>query len=298
MIRRLADLWLARRAEPSPAALQAVAGLQPATLVTGGSRGIGRAIARRFARAGNNVVVVARDADELAVAVKEITAASGVRVLALALDVTATDAPSRIDAFLAANGLYLDVLVNCAGVGLAGPFVEHSQSQIESLISLNVEALTRLMRHALPSMLARGRGGILNVASLGGLIPGPNQAAYYASKAYVVSLTRAVASEVAGQGVRLIALAPGPVDTGFHRAMGAELSFYRQLMVALSAQQVAREAYFSYLLGFHLYVPGIAGKLLQVAVWIVPHALLLPLMGWLLRRRNEHPAFDVDGKNA
>lgn len=298
MIRRLADLWLARRAEPSPAALQAIAGLRPATLVTGGSRGIGRAIARRFARAGHDVVIIARGADALSAAVEEIALASGARALPLALDVTDPDAPSRIDSFLASNGLYLDVLVNCAGVGLAGPFVEHSHSQIEALLSLNVEALTRLMRHALPGMLARGRGGVLNVASLGGLIPGPHQAVYYASKAYVVSLTRAAATEIAGQGVRLMALAPGPVDTGFHRAMGAELSFYRQLLVALSTRQVAREAYFSYLLGFHLYVPGIASKFLQIAVWIVPHALLLPLMGWLLRRRNEHPAFDIDGKNA
>ena len=112
------------------------------------------------------------------------------------------------------------------------------------------------MRHALPAMLARGEGGIINVASLGGLVPGPNQAAYYASKAYVVSLTRAVAAENAGRGVRLMALAPGPVDTGFHHAMGAELSFYRQLVLALSADQTARSAYRGYVLGFWARRPG------------------------------------------
>ena len=116
------------------------------------------------------------------------------------------------------------------------------------------------MRHALPAMLARGEGGIINVASLGGLVPGPNQAAYYASKAYVVSLTRAVATENAGRGVRLMALAPGPVDTGFHRAMGAELSFYRQLMIALSPEQTARAAYRGYMLGLHLVVPGVTAS--------------------------------------
>jgi short-subunit dehydrogenase len=146
-------------------------------------------------------------------------------------------------------------------------------------------------------MLARGRGGILNVASLGGLVPGPNQAAYYASKAYVVSLTRAIATENAGRGVRLMALAPGPVDTGFHDAMGAELSFYRQLIVALSPAQTARAAYRAYVFGCHLFVPGITTKLLQIAVWIIPPVLVLPIMGWLLRRREERPWSDTNDKD-
>jgi short-subunit dehydrogenase len=147
-------------------------------------------------------------------------------------------------------------------------------------------------------MLARGKGGIINVASLGGLVPGPNQGAYYASKAYVISLTRAVAAENAGRGVRLMALAPGPVDTGFHRAMGAELSFYRQLVFALSAEQTARAAYRGYVLGFKLLVPGITGKLLQIALWIIPPALLLPFVGWLLHRREERPWSDTPDKEA
>ena len=147
-------------------------------------------------------------------------------------------------------------------------------------------------------MLARGHGGIINLASLGGLIPGPNQAVYYASKAYVVSLTRALAAENAGRGVRMLAVAPGPVDTGFHQAMGTELSFYRQLLIALSARQVAFESYLAFKLGWHLYVPGVTGKLLQVAVWIIPHALLLPLIGWLLRRRDERPWRDAGHPSA
>jgi short-subunit dehydrogenase len=298
VINHLINLWLSRHAEPSPGALEAVGGLKPITVVTGGSRGIGLALARRFARAGRDVAVVARHADLLKAAADGIASDYGVEALTVPLDVTITDAPQRIDAELGAKGYYLDTLVNCAGIGLAGPFVEHTEEQIDALLRLNVEALTRLTRHALPGMLGRGEGGILNVASVGGLIPGPNQAAYYASKAYVVSLTRAVATENSGRGVRMMALAPGPVDTGFHQSMGAELSFYRQLVVALSAKQVAREAYVAYTLGFRLYVPGITAKLLQVAVWIIPHALLLPIMGWLLRRREERPFFDADGKNA
>ena len=287
MLRRIIDLWLSRNAEPQADALAAVAHLKPMVVVTGGSRGIGLAIARRFARAGHPVTIVARDGAALEAAAAAIGRKHNVRTLALALNVADRDAAQSIEDALAAEGFYLDVLVNCAGTGLAGPFISHSQAAIDELLAVNAAALTRLTRHALPQMLARGRGGILNVASLGGLVPGPNQAAYYASKAYVVSLTRAIATENAGRGVRIMALAPGPVDTGFHQAMGAELSFYRQLLLALSADQTARAAYRAYVLGWRLFVPGLTGKLLQVALWIIPHALLLPLIGWLLRRREE-----------
>lgn len=298
LISRLIDLWIGRRAEPNAGALQAVEGLKPITLVTGGSRGIGLALAQRFAKAGNDVALVARHADALALAAEGIARDRNVEALSIPVDVTNADAMQRIGARLRAGGFYLDTLVNCAGIGLAGPFVDHTPDEIDRLIDVNVTALTRLTRQALPAMLERGRGGIINVASLGGLIPGPNQAAYYASKAYVVSLTRAIATENAGRGVRIMALAPGPVNTGFHQAMGAELSFYRQLMVALSPGHVAFEGYLAYRLGRRHYVPGITGKLLQIAVWIIPHALLLPIMGWLLQRRVERPWFDPDDRNA
>ena len=166
------------------------------------------------------------------------------------------------------------------------------------MIDLNVAALTRLMHHALPGMLARGRGGILNVASLGGLVPGPYQAAYYASKAYVISLTEAVGSEAAGQGVRLTALAPGPVDTGFHAAMGSEFSFYRQLILPLSPEGTANAAYRGYVLGCHLVVPGLINKVLALALRILPHTLLLPFVGWLLRPAEQRPWHDTTDNKA
>ena len=295
---RLIDHWLARHAEPSAAAHAAVAGLKPMTVVTGGSRGIGLALARRFAKAGHDMGLVARHADPLQTAAASIARELHVTALAIPLDVTDASAAQQIDAHLTANGFYLDTLINCAGIGLAGPFISHNEDAIQRLLDVNVDALTRLMRHALPAMLARAEGGIINVASLGGLVPGPNQAAYYASKAYVVSLTRAVATENAGSGVRVMVLAPGPVDTGFHHAMGADLSFYRQLVLALSADQTARAAYRGYVLGLSLVVPGITAKLLQIALWIIPHALLLPIIGWLLRRREERPWSDTGDNEA
>jgi short-subunit dehydrogenase len=285
LLRRLHDTWLARYARPSPAAREAVAHLKPVVVVTGGSRGIGRELARRFAGAGHDVALVARHAGPLEEAASAIRREFAVSAMTIALDVTGADAPQAIDAHLAERGFYVDVLVNSAGVGLAGDFVAHGERDIAHLIELNVAALTRLMRHALPGMLARASGGVLNVGSLGGLVPGPCQAAYYASKAYVVSLTAAVAAENVGSGVRFTALAPGPVDTGFHAAMGSELSFYRQLLVALSPEAAARAGYRGYVLGFRLVVPGLLNKAMVPFLRILPQRLLLPLVGWLLRPR-------------
>lgn len=278
----LVDLWIGRRAEPRPEALAAVAGLSPAVVVTGGSRGIGRALADRFARSGRTVMVIAREQEPIEAAASEIARATGVRIVPLALDVTLPDAPARLDAALTEAGLYADVLVNNAGVGLAGAFANQSAARIEHLIALNITAATRLMHHALPPMLARGRGGVLNIGSLGGLVPGPYQAAYYASKAYLVSLTEAVAFEARGRGVRIVVVAPGPVDTRFHRAMQAEDALYRTLLPTLSAEAVAWSAYRGFLLGRTLIVPGLLPSLAAIAVKFLPHTLSVPVVGALL----------------
>ena len=278
------DRWIGRTARPDLDALAQVAHLQPAVVVTGGSSGIGLAIAHEFARLGHHVMLVARDAARLDMAVATFPANGA--VTALALDVTTPDAPLLIDAALAARGLYLDTLVNSAGIGLAGAFESHAPDDIDRLVLLNVAALTRLTRHVLPGMRARARGGILNVASLGGYVPGPNQAAYYASKAYVCSLTEALASECAGSGVRITALAPGAVQTTFHASMGTDRALYRLLIPGVSPERAARAAVFGYGLGRSVVVPGLTAKALAVAVTLIPHWLTLPLLRVLLAPRN------------
>ena len=277
--------WRRRWWRPDPAALAAYAGLKPMTVVTGASEGIGHALAHRFAAAGHDLILVARRPELLTQAADRISADFKVEAIAVPADVTAPAAIPAIEAALATHRAYADVLVNGAGMGLAGPFIDHPPEAILRLLDLNVRALTELMRHFLPGMRTRGRGGILNIASLGGYAPGPYQAVYYASKAYVISLSEAVAAETAGEGVRVSALAPGPVNTGFHRKMGSERAFYRYLVVPASAEGVAAAGYRGFGFGWRVIVPGILNPFLALAMRVMPHRIVIPIIGWLLKPR-------------
>lgn len=287
VIKRLADLWLnwgRRDIAAEAAARDRVAGLRPVVVVTGGSRGIGYALAERFAEAGYEVAIIARNQPDLADAARRIGQRTGQRVTAIACDISRPEACGEIKSRLAAAGLYADILINNAGVGLAGPFPSHEPPEIDQLLQLNIVALTDFVRAFLPEMLERRRGGILNIGSLGGAAPGPHQATYYASKAYVASLTEAIASEAAGRGVRIAVVLPGPVATGFHAAMGADKSLYRQLLPELAPDAVARASYRGFIIGRRVIVPGIFNQLLYISLKLMPHGVTVPLIGWLLRR--------------
>jgi short-subunit dehydrogenase len=287
-MKTLVDLWLRRAWQKDPTAIAALKGTHPVTLVTGASVGIGRALATECARRSDRILLLARDATELEETAAQITAKSPqADVAIIPLDLTDPSLLDRLDDWLAENDGYVDLLVNNAGIGLAGDFADHDPLQLDRLIALNVHAATRLMRHVLPAMLIRGRGGIINIASMGGLVPGPYQAAYYASKAYLVSLTRAVAWEIRGRGVRLCVIAPGPVETRFHARMGADQALYRYVLPAIGADRVAKSALFGYDFGRTLVVPGVLPNVLAPFVRILPAILLIPLLAVLLRPRGQ-----------
>ena len=281
-------LWRRRWWRADAQALARFDGQRPAVVITGASAGIGLAMAHKYAADGCDLVLIARDLGRLEAAAKAMRRVSGHRVMPLALDITAPDATQRLDAALAALGAYPDILVNSAGVGLAGTLEGQAAGDLARLTALNVTALTLLCHHVLPGQLARGRGGMINMASLGGYFPGPNQAAYFASKAYVLSFSEALAAETAGQGVTITAVAPGQVETGFHRTMGADNAGYRLLLPTLSPEHVATSAMRGFRLGRRVVVPGVFNWLFAIAARVLPHFLLVPLMAFLLRpTRNE-----------
>lgn len=229
--------------------------------------------------------MIARTRDKLEAASDAVANRQGVKCFALALDLSREDACDQVEQVLASNGLYADVLINNAGVGLGGEFLGHGEKEIANLLDLNVRALTLLTRRFLPGMIERHRGSIINVASLGGYAPGPYQAAYYASKAYVLSLTRALAYEVSGRSVRVCAVAPGPVQTAFHAKMGADRAFYRYLVPGMTAAGVARSTWIGWRCGLRVIHPGLLTGTIGLLMRITPWLLLVPIIGWLLRQR-------------
>lgn len=286
VLHSVGDFWIRRRAQPQSAALALVTALRPATVVTGASEGLGFALARRIAREGRTVVLLARTLDTLGAAASELSAEyPRSRVITEALDVSNPNAPQKLDELLARHGVYLDVLVNNAAIGLGGEFSEVDQEQLDELVATNVAAVTRLTRHYLPQMRARARGGIMNLASLASFVPGPWQAPYFASKAYVLSLTAAIGRECSGEGVRICAIAPGPFETRIHRKMRTSNTYYRLLLPSTSADRMARLAWRSYRLGRRVVVPGIVNGVFAWSARAMPFELLLPLVSWLMRPR-------------
>lgn len=283
-MQRLENRWMRRNAGP-PAAPASDAGRRPVTLITGASEGIGRALADEFAARGHALMLIARNAAALDMAAAALRRDHGVEVHVAAIDLAQPDCVTQVEAALDKAGLYPDYLVNNAAFGMGGAFAEQDPARHADMIALNIGALTALTRRFLPDMLMRARGGILNIASLGGLLPGPYQAAYYASKAYVVSLTEALAHENAGRGVRIATAVPGPVATRFHEKMGTTNANYMSLHTVPSAETVARIIHSGFMGRRTVIVPGILPLFNSVAVKFIPHFLLVPFLGWFLKQR-------------
>lgn len=248
-------------------------------IVTGASSGIGEAFARALGARGLQLVLTGRDADRLAAVAEEVAAANKVRVEQVVLDLAETDGPARLKAAVDGFGLVPDILVNNAGAGVIGTFTELPLDAQLATIRVNVEALVMLTGLFLPDMLARGRGGIINTSSAAGLQPLPHYAIYGATKAFVNSFSQALWAEVRGQGVRVIAVCPGPVaDTRFgQRAGGSSLDKFPGLSEnrQLPREQVVAQALHGLERGDPLVVPGTANRVLAGLAGFVPRKLQL-----------------------
>ena len=268
---------------------------RPAVVVVGASRGIGKAIAEVAARDGTPVVMVARSAESLAAAADGIRKAGG-EAFTVPLDFLADDATLGLENFLSANGLFCDVLVNSAGYGLRGGATVLPLGEQLGLVDLNSRALTELTLRFLPAMVARGRGGVINLGSVASFTPGPYMALYYASKGFVRSFSEALHQELRRTGVTVTCVAPGPVSTEFLATSGANRVALFKILPKLESGYVAEKAWRGFKAGRRLVIPGIASKLTILLATVVPSAIMLPLIG-RLQRRSKDPCPCGSGKS-
>ncbi len=250
--------------------------MTPVVLITGASSGIGAALAKVFAAHGHELALVARRQDRLEALADEIGVSGRPRPAVLTADLERRDAAAAIGAELASRGLEPAVVVNNAGFGLTGAAAGLSRDQQLAMVDVNVRALTELSLMFVDS-LARHSGGILNVASLAAFLPGPGMAVYYASKAYVLSFSEALHRELAGRGVRVTALCPGPVPTEFQARAGLSLDPATRVL-ELSAERVAQIGYDAFMAGKRVVVAGTGNRIAASLMRFVPHALLLRLV--------------------
>ena len=243
-------------------------------LVTGASSGIGVELAKLCARDGYNLVLVARRVERLEQLGAELAGRHGVRYHAVAADLADADAPAEIVRRTDGAALAVDVLVNNAGFGAVGPFATADPDTGRRMIRVNVEALTQLTRLLLPGMLARRRGRILNVASTAGFVPGPLMAVYYATKAYVISFSEALAEELRGSGVSVTVLCPGPTRTEFQAVAGMQAARLFRLPGVMDAGDVARAGYRGLMRGKRMVVPGLMNRALPFVVRISPRGVV------------------------
>ncbi len=241
-------------------------------LVTGASAGLGTHFARLFAQDGHDVVLVARRRDKLDQLATELREVYGIHPTVIAADLTDPTAPPHLHEELTRAGIEVEFLVNNAGVGTSGAFAELDLARELDLIELNVKALTHLTGLVLPGMITRRSGRILNVGSLAGFLPGPFMATYYASKAYVLNFTEALAHELRGTGVTATVLCPSPTATEFAQVAGVENAAL--FASSADAASVALCGYRAMLKGKTLAVPGVKVRLALESLRVSPRSVM------------------------
>ncbi len=248
-------------------------------LITGASSGIGVDLARQLAQRGHGVTLVARREERLRTVADELSSRYGVRAEVLACDLADATARDALPARVEQLGLTVNVLVNNAGYGTAGPFIELDVAREVDMVRLNCEAVVALTGVYAPQMAARDRGAILIVASSAGVQPIPNQATYAASKAFALSLSEALHVELRKHGVVVTALCPGPVETEFAAVADMEKAFSNAPSFSLvSPEECARQAIDGLDNNKRVVTPGLAIRAVGIAGRYTPHSVLLPMI--------------------
>jgi len=253
-------------------------------LITGASSGIGLELARCFAADGCRLVLLARNTEALETLAKELRQAHKIETLVLTADLSRPETPARVFKELQGRGIMVDVLVNNAGFGANGAFAGLPLQRQLEMIQVNITALTNLTGLFLPGMIERRLGGVLNVGSLAGFLPGPGMAIYYASKAFVLSFTEALAEELTGTGVTATALCPGPTATNFGNVSHGQ-KMRRLNTPKMSAATVARHGHRAFRKGRWLAIPGWQYRFLTLLVRILPRRCVRKLAGLFNRTK-------------
>ena len=252
-------------------------------LITGASAGIGRELAKLFAKGGYSVVLAARNGARLDQFADELQRQFTISVKAFALDLGSASAPQFLFDQVERENIGIDVLVNNAGYGKLGAFADVALEESLGQIELNITALTHLTKLFLGPMLERKSGKILNVASTAGFQPGPLMAVYYATKAYVISFSEALANELRGSGVTVTCLCPGATDTEFQKRAGTEETLLFKLR-PMTAKAVAQDGYRALMKGKPLVIPGLKNWLVAESLRITPRRVVTAVSRRLIER--------------
>jgi short-subunit dehydrogenase len=248
-------------------------------LITGATEGIGYEFARRFARDHYPLLLVARNQTRLETIAQELNSEYSIDVKTVSRDLSYPDAAEGLKAWIDTQKIPIEILVNNAGFGVHGLFQGSDWKTTEEMLDLNMTTLTHLTRLILPGMLRQGRGKILNVASTAAFQSGPYMACYFASKAYVLSLTEAIAEELSGTGVTVTAFCPGPTRTQFQKR--AKTEHIRENAFNMEASLAAKAAYRGLMQGKRLVVPGFMNKLHVFLIRFLPRQLVVRLARFL-----------------
>ncbi|MBL8148987.1 MAG: SDR family oxidoreductase [Blastocatellia bacterium] len=247
-------------------------------LITGASSGIGKELAEVAASDKNNVVVTARNEEKLEELAKDISKKYGVLTKVVALDLVDPAAPQKLFDELSKQAIIPEILINNAGYGLFGGFHETDVNDELSMLQLNIVSLTHLTKLFLPNMIKRKAGKVMNVASTAAFQPGPLMAVYYATKAYVLSLSEALAEELSEFGVTVTALCPGPTESGFQARAQMEDSKLVQGKKIMSSRTVAEIGYDGMMKGKAIVIPGSANKILAQSVRFLPRRAIVKIV--------------------
>lgn len=250
---------------------------RPTALITGASSGIGRALAEQFARDRHDLVLAARGVARMQALADELAQRHGIRVTVIAADLETADGAARLHADVRRRGIVISALVNNAGYGCFGEFKDSALAPEQAMMQLNMTTVVVLTKLFLPDLLAT-RGKVLNTASTAAFQPGPYMAVYYATKAFVLSFSEAIASELAGTGVTVTALCPGPTASGFQDKADMHASALVKGRKLPTAQAVAAAGYRAMRRGQRVYIPGAMNWLMAQSVRFTPRRMVTGLV--------------------